>query len=256
MLKSYEQYEQELKWAYASFYSDNGLCPYFEQCSAGMEKPKIRCDFATRVGVHYGNGRYPKVVMLGQEGTHGHSTFEEPCRSLDGTSRQHYPKTLYTLAMILKREQPRSWAREDLRIYEELLTHYALTNYFKCAFSDDPDKVNGLQHNESMEDNCFKLLLKELDVLEPDLLIVQGKFTTQSFWKALDQTYDKGFRVWGNKTAQTDTISLYQHKLNEKSFYILYSYHPAGISQWWSRTLNDFKTAIEHFCRAYDLRSI
>ena len=250
MLKSYEQYNCELKQAYELFYSNNGMCPYFEQCSAGMKKPRIRCDFATRVGVHYGSGRYPKVLMLGQEGTNSHTTFEEPCRSLDGTSRQHYPKTLYTLAMILKREQPKSWSREDLRIYEELFTHYALTNYFKCAFSDDPDKVNGLQHNKSMKNNCFKLLLKELDVLEPDLLVVQGKFTPRSFLDVLDQTYDKGACIWKNKTG---TVELYRHKLNGKPFYILYSYHPAGIAQW-NRTLIDLKTAIEHFCRTYDLR--
>ena len=251
MLKSHEQYNYELKRAYDLFYSQNGKCPCFEQCSAKMEKPKIQFDRATRVGVNYGSGKYPKVLMLGQEGTNSHTTFEEPCRSLKGASRQHYPKTLYTLAMILKREQPKSWAQDDLKIYEELFTHYALTNYFKCAFSDDPDKVNGLPHNKSMKDNCFNLLLKEIDVLEPDLLVVQGKFTTQAFWDSLDRVYDKGVRLWGNKTAETDTISLYQHKLNGKPFYILYSYHPAAVSLW-SRTLNDLKTAIEHFHRAYD----
>ncbi len=250
-MKDQKYYVEKLNQVYEEHYSDNGICPFFDKCSEGMEKPKILFDFATRVGENYGSGKYPKVLMLGQEGTNSHTTLEEPCRTLDDASKQHYPKTLYTLAMILKREQPKSWARKDLRMHEELFTHFALTNYYKCAFSDDPEKVNGLQHNKSMKDNCFKLLLKEMDVLEPNLLVVQGKFTTESFWNALNQFYDKGICLWENKTAQSD-ISLYQHKLKGKPFYILYSYHPAGIAQW-SRTLNDLKTAIDHFCHAYDL---
>lgn len=251
LLKSHEQYIYKLKQVYTAFYSNNGMCPFFKQCSANMEKAKIMCDYSARVGVNYGSGKYPKVLMLGQEGINVHTVFEEPCRYLAEASRQHYPKTLYTLALILMGEQPKSWARKDLIIYEELFTHYTLTNYYKCAFSNDLGKVNGLKHNDSMNGNCFKLLLKEIDVLEPDLLVVQGKFTTQAFWSALDQTYDKGVCIWKNKT---DTVELYRHQLNGNPFYMLYSYHPA--SPQWSNNLNDLKTAIEFFNRAYDAEKI
>ncbi len=255
MLKNYEQYQAELEHVYEEVYSHLGQCSFFEMCSSNMEKPKFQCDFAARVGVNYGSGKYPKVLMLGQEGTTGHTAFAEPSRSLQGASKQHYPKTLYTLALILNREQPKSWAQEDLQKYEGLFTHYALTNYYKCAFSNDSDKVNGLSHNNAMKNHCYKLLLKEMDVLEPDLMVVQGKFTTEAFWVALDQKYNKGVRVWGNRTSETDTISLYQHKMNGRPFYILYSYHPAAIGLW-SRTLNDLITAIQMFHRAYDFENI
>ena len=252
MIKSYEQYVRELKEVYKSFYSQNGSCPYFEKCSENMQNPKIKFDLSARVGVNYGSGKYPKVLMLGQEGTSCHNEFVPPYCSLDGASSQHYPKTLYTLAMLLKNEEPESFARKDLIAYEDLFTHYALTNYFKCAFADDAGRVNGLKHNSSMKNNCYKLLLRELDVLTPELMVVQGKFTTKAFWDSLDQCYCKGVRIWGNKTSLTDTVSLYQHKMNGKSFYVLYGYHPASIPHW-NATLNDLKAAIKHFSSVYDL---
>lgn len=246
MKKTYKDYIDELDDLFERKYCNNGCCPCFQQCSENMENPKIKCDYATRVGENYGQGDLPKVVILGLESVHQHNEHTPPASSIKDTNNEHYRKTLYTLAMCLKGTQPKAYSVKALEKYESLLSSYCLTNYYKCAFSDDQNKVNGLDHSRSMKENCYKILLEELDILEPDLLVVQGKFTTHHFWEPLDERYGKGIRIWGNNKGDPDTVSLYQHSMNQKPFYVLYSYHPSAI-HYWSETKGDLKTAIDEF---------
>lgn len=246
MKKTHKDYIDELNDLFGRIYCNDGCCSCFQQCSANMESPKIKCDYATRVGENYGQSDYPKVVIMGQESVNHHNEHTPPAPSLEDASNEHYRKTLYTLAMCLKGVQPKAYSVKALKNHESLLTHYCLTNYYKCAFSDDKDKVHGLDHSKSMKENCCKILLKELDILEPDLLIVQGKFTTKHLWDSLDEKYGKGRRIWGNNKGKPDTVSLYQHMMNKKPFYILYSYHPSAI-HCWSETKTDLKAAINEF---------
>ena len=95
-----------------------------------------------------------------------------------------------------------------------------------------------------MKENCYHLLEKEIDVLEPDIVIIQGKFTPEAFWSA----YGTGERILGNKSAKDDTISLYRYKdKKEKPFYILYSYHPGYFRAWGGELLKDLKSIIADF---------
>lgn len=245
MNKTYDQYVKDLELVYKKFYCDNGICPHFSECSTNMEKPKFKCDYATRVGAHYGDAKY-KVVIVGQESKEDHRKLVPPVSKLEEAHNEHYRKTLYTLAMILNGEQPDNCSQENLKKYEKLLTHFCLTNYFKCAFSDDPNKNQNLDHSKAMKENCYKLLLEELRVLEPDLLVVQGRDTTENFGTAPDKAFKKGERIWGNKN---DKISLYKHTLNEKPFFILYSYHPSSLQ--WNSTKDDLKEAIDKFREQY-----
>ncbi len=254
MSKSYEQYINELNAAYSSFYS-NGTCPHFAECSKGMEQPKIICDHAARVGKNYGKDGYPKVVVVGQEGISEHKELTRPS-SLDEDKNSHYLKTLYTLALVMKGEEPESYAKKDLEEYGSLLTYFCLTNYYKCAFSDDPNKVSSLLHSDPMKKHCPEILLKELEILEGDLIIIQGKFTDEKYFEnKLDKRYpaenNKGKPVWKNKSG---SISLYKHVMRDTPFYVLYSYHPSGQGGWWSKTLDDLKTAIKKFREEMNLR--
>lgn len=245
MAKDYEQYKSELKTAYADFYS-NGICPHFSECSKGMEKPKIICDYAARIGKNYGKNGYPKVLMVGKESTEQHTNLREPMYTIKGASRLHYPGTLYTLALILKGIESKISSENDLKELEPLLTYFCLTNYYKCAFADTPEKVRGLKQSAKMKKHCPQLLLKELDILEPDLIVIQGRFTNKCFHKELDRLYpaeaEKGKLIWKNKNCK---IELYKHIMRDKPFYILYSYHPAASK--WNNELADLKTAISKF---------
>jgi len=253
LAKSYGQYIEELNCAYREFYC-NGVCKHFDECSKGMESPKIKCDHATRVGKNYGKDGYPKVIVVGKESINKHESFVSPSL-LDDASNEHYRKTLFTLALALKGDTPKGFGKHDLEEHKDLLTYFSLTNYYKCAFSDDPDKISGLASNDRMKHNCYKLLLKELEILEGDLVIIQGKFTDKFFWNALNALYPcenkAGKLIWKN---QNGKIELYKHTMRERPFYILYSYHPAGKGGWWMKTLDDLKMAILKFREEFNMK--
>lgn len=240
MSKTNEQYINELDAVYKKHYCNENKCSCYSECSNGMPNPKIECDYSTRVGVNYADCS-PKVMMIGQESLNPHYEHNIPTESLEEDSNNHYRKTLFTLAKIISGEEPDGYSINDLKKYNELLTKFCLTNYFKCAFTNDKSKAHGLKHNKAMKKNCCQLLLEEINVLEPDLLVVQGKFTTKDFWNKLEKN---GYElIWANNNKN---ISLYKYEYNGKPLYVLYSYHPSAYGKWYE-TKDDLMCAIDEF---------
>lgn len=243
-------YVMEITEVYKKFYSNNAMCPYFESCSKNMERVKIKCDFATRIGCNYGQTKsIPKVMVLGQESVSEHRYHNEPVYSLEEASNEHYRKTLYTLAMIYEGIVPKGYSILELQEYEKWLKYFCLTNYYKCAFSDECEKVNDLEHSKAMKDNCYKLLLDEIETLCPDLLLIQGKFITSKFENALDAKFGQGICLWQNKNKNA-SVAIYKRRFNNNDFYLITSYHPSAYG-YWANTQKDLKTAIDVFRREY-----
>ena len=210
-----------------------------------LKKPIVD-EIAAKVGREYGKTGFPKILIVGKESKNHRAEVGTTTPSIHpekgGADNDHYRKTLYTLALLLAESIPKSFSKEDLEEYEELLQKFCLTNYFKCAVSGgEKSCYRGLPHTKAMKSNCYHLLEKEIDVLEPDIVIIQGKFTPKEFWSV----YENGERVAGNKTKEDDTISAYRHKNKKgKEFYILYSYHPGCFRAWGGELLNDLKSII------------
>lgn len=241
------EYENALERAYADFFA----CGNCNSCSEELQGKKCKfCkDHAAKVGARYGE-KGPKVLVVGKESVNFHETFEKPVSSLDDAHNEHYRKTLYTLALILDKGKkvPKSFAITDLKQYEKLLERFSLTNYYKCALEGaNADSVQNLPTTQRMKSTCYQLLLKEIDVLQPDLVVIQGKFTTKEFWEKLDEKDPEGNRVWGNKEKDTDTISLYSYFRNGKTFYVLYSYHPSYFKAWSGELFADLQNCISEF---------
>lgn len=241
-------YKVALDEMYRKHYA-NRRCPYYDECFASVGSgPKFTFDYATKIGAKYGEPGNPKILIVGQEGKTGHQEVGKTTESIDprsGANNDHYRKTLYTLALLFGRDTPLGYANTDLVAHEDLLQRFCLTNYFKCAIAGDSESdCRGLHHTRAMKDNCYHLLAKEIDVLEPDIVVIQGKFTPPPFWSV----YGKGVRINGNRTREDDTLSLYRynHK-NKKPFYILYSYHPCYFSAWSGELLKQFHCMIESF---------
>lgn len=226
MAKAREDYVKDLNEMYDSFYK-NG-CNYNSCSNCMCESPaNIKFDYAARVGEDYGKTSAYKVLVVGKESKNKHVTVEKPADDISKSSNTHYRGTLYTLALLLTNEVPESTSVNDLRKYNDLLKRFCLTNYFKCAFRkcDENKKgkipVRGLPANQFMKDACCKLLLREIEILEPDIVIMQGKFMSELLWDALEK---EGYEcIYGENTP----TSLYRYTLNGRSLYVLWDYHPA-----------------------------
>ena len=252
VMELYNDYLTELKKVYENFYSDDGKCPYYEMCSKNIAVTKYSFDYTTRVGVEYGKYDLPRVLFIGQEGTDKHNEFFPPADSLDNVSKYHYPRTLWTLTKIYTGENINA---SDLKkeVYTKYLKTLSLTNYYKCAFfKSKPKNINlnsGLYHTSDMKLNFYKLLLSEIEILQPDLIVVQGQFTNKYFWNGLNYNFGKGSLIYINSNKK---IELYKHQNKNRTIYIIYSYHPAGRSGRWVTYKSDLETAIESFRKEYN----
>ena len=244
MAKTREDYVRNLNKMYDNFYK-NG-CNY-NSCSNCMnESPaNIKFDYAAKVGEDYGKVGAYKVLVVGKESKYQHATVEKPADDISKSSNTHYRGTLYMLTLLLTNEVPESTSVNDLKKHNDLLKQFCLTNYFKCAFREyDKNKkgkitVRGLPVNQFMKDACCKLLLQEIEILEPDIVIMQGKFTSKLFWETLEK--EEFECKYGGNTP----ISLYRYTLNGRSFYILWGYHPAYPR--WSKYKTQLIEAISIF---------
>lgn len=241
MSKQVETLKKELNEMYRTAFENCEKCNY-EHCGIHKTsyKDKIKYDYAAHLGEKYGEGKY-KVLFVGKEGLKHHEEVDKTQSILNTKpNNKHYLGTIYTLA-LLNDKKPESMKLNDLKEYENIHKQFCLTNYFKCAFleeNDDTQKVRGLPGNTYMKDHCYEILIKEIEILKPDLVIIQGKFTTKPFWDALDEEH-KAKLLYKNAK-----ISLYKYTLKNRTFCVLWSYHPASSD--WSGTLQDFIKAIKH----------
>jgi hypothetical protein len=67
--------------------------------------------------------------------------------------------------------------------YENLRHCFAMTNYYKCVFTNDITRSNK-KTSDIMEKNCSEILIREISVLKPDIVIIQGK-GHPTFWKEI-----------------------------------------------------------------------
>ena len=176
-----ESYISALTQVYDEFYIlPGGYCRYFEKCKEGIQP--CECKFASDkalVGLHYGSDeKIPKVVFVGLEGLRENDIIV--VQDIEETSTRvfnpHYRGARYVAAYLLNgiagTEQPRDALKKSLIQYSETLEYISLINCYKCAFSQ---KAQGLPHSQAMRDNCQDILFKEIEALEPDILVIQIK---------------------------------------------------------------------------------
>lgn len=248
MTKAHANYEIQLNEMYDNFYKCN--CNY-KNCSKCMcETPaNIKFDYAAKVGENYGNYGMYKVLVVGKESKNQHIMVEKPIDNISKAPNTHYRGTLYTLALLQTDQVPKDFSVNDLKIYNNLLKQFCLTNYFKCAFRKYEEngkriKVSGLPINENMRNTCYKLLLREIEILTPDIIIVQGDFTSKPFWDALKSKYELQ-KLYPKSKKKKCKIFLEKYTSNNHAFYVLWSYHPC--SPHWHRYLDKFIEAINVF---------
>lgn len=238
---NYEQYINQLNEMYNEIYP-NGVCLHYDKC-------KSECDYELnfyrcRIGKDYGKQKI-KVLIVGKEdvfpkpytGEKIIYQVKEPCTMKEAGYNNHYLRTFYTVASLLlsKDDLPKSFHKNDMSFekYENLRHCFAMTNYYKCVFTNDTDRSNK-KTSEIMEKNCSEILIREISVLKPDIVIIQGK-GHPTFWNEIK--YDKTVKPiistveYEKKTCKYKQ-GLYSAEVDNHKFYIIDAYHPTSHGIW------------------------
>ena len=247
-------YQKALLEVYQSQYP-NGICGKMEDCSKGMPNAGHRCSIA-KIGCNYGKTGKPKVLFVGKEGISDSggsmaTTISEPAAMEDiDRDNWHYIGTIYTAALLLTDANPSAericW--DEMRSFSELRHDFCLTNYFKCAFKtkDQQEKHHDVKTNLQMSKNCAKILLEEIRAIQPDIVVVQGKFCHSSFWNknglcsfAKEETrYEPTEKGWNI------TAGRYEFFPDGPYFYVIWSFHPCARGRKWFHSLSAFHEVI------------
>lgn len=226
-----EYYLKSLEDMYKEYYTgEGGHCRYFDECKKGIGKnPKLFSDKAL-VGKNYG-GKYdgefeiPKIVFVGLEGLCKHKKVDIP--GTDKPYNPHYKGVRYVLAYLLSpfvgMERPDSVLKRKLKDYVATTEYFALLNCYKCAFGNDP---KGRPHTSPMEENCPEILFREIEILEPDIVVFQAKGKPKDFIEKLNKrfSYSMSSLIYGNEDTGVFRCSF----PSGKQFIWIWTYHGAG----------------------------
>lgn len=256
-------YIKELNEFYDNIYV-NGVCPYYEECKTDCKYSLnfYRC----RVGKDYGKD-IPKILVVGKEpvfpnpynGEEITYQVEEPCTMEGAGYNDHYLRTFYTVARLILSddELPKSYLKNDMAFekYENLRHCFAMTNYYKCVFTNDP-KRSDKETSTEMERNCADILIKEIDMLKPDIVIMQGK-GHPTFWdKKIKYNKDviplKATIKYDKKTCKYEQ-GLYPAETTAHKFHIIDAYHPTSHGIWQKEeVLNSFIKLLQEALLQYN----
>lgn len=246
-------YKEKLEEMYRKEYSCDGKCICFSKCSKDIPNgAEINCS-RLKIGENYDNPEHPKIMFVGKEGVSKCYEIGAPAK-VSEVHNPHYVGTFHTLAYILDKINCKDFVNESiineehLKQFDDLSSEFCLTNYFKCAFKKNLESSNhNVATNKEMEKYCPHILTNEINILRPDIIIVQGKFSTSDFWGNKNGTLETVCEHTETLYKSDDyniSVDKYHYLDNGKNLYIIWGYHPCAYGRIWFKSLDRFKEAI------------
>lgn len=250
----YEIQKKQLIEMYHSYYTmQNNTCQYYGECKEGMRD----CDggydstYSTLLGKNYNvfSNKGIRIMIVGKEYPGDNRCTEIKTPELVGhgdgyTADWHNKRTLQTLLMLYGISYYSKTTVKSLQKYNNLLTACCLTSYFKCSFKDDEqrsiyyNKRYNVYDNKRMKKHCGEILLNEIAILDPTIVVVQGKFYSDEFWHN-ELIYDtektkKGTKIYDEKKISAylydgGKIALGQKEYNKTPFFVIWGYDPTAL---------------------------
>ena len=114
---------------------------------------------------------------------------------------------------------------------EYLFAAYAASNGLKCGFqkAGKLENVSGLPDTKVMRENCSKHLVKEIEILEPTIVICQGEWATKNKTYLRRKLIDAGF---GNGMRNGPSAPRQYGLYGFNHFQLLLTHHPAIFGHW------------------------
>ncbi len=233
----YIEYINQLNEMYDKTYNNSSCgncCPHWDKCKPD-EPVKFYFD-RVKVGEEYGTS-HPKILFSGLEGKYGEvSDYRIPeifKPSLDANN-SHYIGVRYVLSYLLSKlsneTTPINADVSELSAdkFVEQLKHYCLTNIYKCAFGS-PENSRGLTHTKVMKTECYKIFLKEIDILRPDFVVIQAvSEVPKNLWKSMLDKYGRNYKLLKGDGQKNNTSAYQLHYEDGTSFYCIWTYHGSG----------------------------
>lgn len=215
-----ENRRQRLRILYNSLYCD-GKCKYAEECedSVPMRSREnwIKNDWSAKIGDHYDltiNDKPVRILIIGKEGKSFSDCLTKPSRWWADMNR-HYKMTYNLLKNVFS-----YWPTKDAD--DIILTMFTLSNAYSCAFRRHKDQTTGIKNTEIQRKNCSEIRKKEIEILEPTLIIIQYDYLT-----AGDLCSD-ATRLFGKV-----------YYSEESNCYIVESSHPSCRKHPWKKDLDE-----------------
>ncbi len=150
----------------------DGICVHFDECKEKKEPNAcwITFDWSAEIGTNFDlqyQGKPLRIVIMGKETTGGKNALRAPARLCDfnnGKLNRHYSSTYKLLRYIFEYS-----GKQDV-----VLSMYALTNLYSCAFRLHPEQRRGVPNTASQWLHCIELKKEELKILAPTVLILQS----------------------------------------------------------------------------------
>lgn len=151
------------------FYRENGIlacdfnCKNQSKCMEAATPRTLSCGAGAHIGSKYG---YPfKIVVVSLDRGDGSGDIGDRTRTIENLSYEglnpHMKGTLQLLKAFLKNT-------EDVNNF---FAHFAMTNSAKCCGADK----SMASVPEELYKNCAKFSRCEIELLEPDIIVTQGK---------------------------------------------------------------------------------
>lgn len=172
------------------YYAMNGLlasdfrCKNYEQCKAVAKRGELCKGGSAHIGSNYGNPYRIVIVSLDRGDNHkGADSAELRTKVIEGVwttvdqVNQHMTGTKNLLKALLEKKFDKE---------ENLFTHYAMTNSAKCCGADG----NSSSVHKVLYDNCSDFSLKEIELLEPELVVTEGQNAINALYGRFSELSD------------------------------------------------------------------
>lgn len=108
---------------------------------------------------------------------------------------------------------------------------YALTNLMRCSFQDGDkyDNVSNVSSTSIMKENCLKHLIKEIEILEPTIVIFQGEWAISGKNTIVDKLYSY-YEIEKKCLLKNSNGKYGLYDFNK--FMLITCHHPAILGNW------------------------
>lgn len=217
--------------------ADDFHCSHYGECLNSQTKCNVVKQYSGgTVGVtpfydlSY-NGKPIRILIVGKENAY--------MKNMEYGTSPNFKENCLNILNCINWENKNNHIKGTLMILENILgvksdyayASYALTNLMRCSFQNEDKLENASNVNSTsiMKENCLRHLIKEIEILEPTLIIFQGEWAISG----KNTIVDKIYKYYGeDKECLLSNANGKYGLYKFKKFMLITCHHPAILGNW------------------------